>query len=95
MCTFKPGQLVRLVRPFYPCNQDAVGRYLAPLPEQIQRQYLEFFGWRVNCQVLFHKETASNVQHTDQLEPIVDDGHRASEFSFTELMDRCREGVSA
>lgn len=30
-----------------------------------------------------------------QLEPILPDGHRASEFSFTELMDRCREGVSA
>lgn len=27
-------------------------------------------------------------------EPIIPDGHRASEFSFTELMDRCREGVS-
>ncbi len=28
----------------------------------------------------------------DQLEPILPSGHRASDFSFHELMDKCRQG---
>ncbi len=30
--------------------------------------------------------------HESQLEPILPEGHRAGDFSFSELMDKCREG---
>lgn len=31
----------------------------------------------------------------DYLSPILPDGHRPSEYTFHELMDRCREGIAA
>ena len=36
------------------------------------------------------KETAHRY-----LSPILPDGHRPSEYTFHELMDRCREGIAA
>lgn len=33
--------------------------------------------------------------YSHQLEPILPEGHRAGDYSFRELMDRCREGVTA
>lgn len=32
---------------------------------------------------------------SDQLEPILPAGHKAGDYSFHELMDRCREGLPA
>lgn len=91
MCEFKIGQLVRVVAAEF--RTECVGRAAVVTQLEDWGPFGMFYGLDISPIECFQGER--RAWRAYQLEPLVDDGHRASEFSFTELMDRCREGVSA
>lgn len=90
MSTFKVGQRVRMARPVKKENLGLEGRIRAIFPET------PALGGPVNCFVDWDRASSGNASHTEQLEPIVPP-HEASQYSYTELMDRLKagEGVPA
>lgn len=92
MSRFFVGQRVRLARPFYPRNFGIVGRVLefSNFPAGTR-----FLDGRIftdcDCRVVWDGDDLPCAQHTSQLEPILPEGHKPSEYSFEGLMDHLRE----
>lgn len=106
MSRFFVGQRVRLARPENPANLGATGRItqLGHWPvgsvglsgRKCLANFDCYIDW--DCPVVATPlGTKDNKAHasTHQLEPIVPEGHKASEYSLSELLDRCREGSPA
>lgn len=100
MSRFFVGQRVLLARPYYPQNAGKTGRIRGFCEVQMT------FGGIGDCLVDWDDGDRDGCTGRDgfrhwtashQLEPIQPSGAAPSEYSFTELMDRCRagEGVSA
>lgn len=86
MSRFFVGQRVRIVGVFYPDNAYLIGR------EDVVRA-VEGNGF-VLLTLVGALSGTDRIQERF-LEPILPEGHRAGDYSFRELMDRCREGVTA
>lgn len=89
MSKFFVGQRVRVVRPLR--KPESLG----------EERRIEGFGFwpkseRRACDCTIRLDDGYVVAEF-QLEPILPDGHRAGDLSFSELMDKCRagEGVAA
>lgn len=49
-----------------------------------------------NCFVLYHGDPVGSVEHTDRLEPILPEGHKAGDFAnVRDLLDSLRIGAPA
>jgi hypothetical protein len=90
MSRFFVGQRVRVVRSdFYP---QFVGRE-AVITEGLHACIKRSTGMTYYCYTVDLDPGFGPT--ADQLEPILPSGHRPSEYTFTELMDRCRAGEVA
>lgn len=98
MATFFVGQRVRMVRPVSRLEmKDATGRIRDFNPSAIVpgvgSMSVVLVDWddgeRDGPKALGFSGYAT---HPDTIEPILPDGRRAGDFSFSELMDKCREG---
>jgi hypothetical protein len=91
MARFFVGQRVRLARPVHPENAGMTGRLVALFPNRNPFSWMG--GLEHNCEVMWDRKPSRGYAcDTAQLEPIQPSGHRASDFSFHELMDKCRQG---
>ncbi|HZF98279.1 MAG TPA: hypothetical protein VEY92_08565 [Pseudoxanthomonas sp.] len=88
MSRFFVGQRVRMARPVHEFNLGATGRIKEFFDE------VAMSGGRANCFVLWDRPVIGWLSHTDQLEPILPDGHRPAELSVEELLPFL-SGVSA
>ncbi len=96
MATFFVGQRVRIVEICDPRNASLMGM------EARVTEVTEKFGWTMmgldikpitrqfdkNGGLIWYGFAA------EQLEPILPEGHTPSIYSYEELMDKCREGVT-
>jgi hypothetical protein len=83
MATFFVGQRVRIIG----CEDMENRRYIGD-EQRIVRFTVS--GYPVlDCHP---RPNGANCCAHHNLEPILPDGHRAGDFSFSELMDKCREG---
>lgn len=95
MSRFYVGQRVRLVRPVQPENLGLEGHISALFPDK-SPGLVDGLGW--NCDVVWDdRPIRGHMCDTAQLEPIFPEGHRAGDYSLSDLLDRCRagEGVAA
>jgi hypothetical protein len=102
MATFFLGQRVKLVRAFdgvSPSAQKAEGLFYGYGITDAGFVFPDGFvnPSECDCYVVWDGLPGPHSQHTDQLEPILPDGHRAGDYSLSELLDRCTagEGVAA
>lgn len=91
MIKFFVGQRVRLARPDHEENRDRTGRI----------SYIGRFANFTMIRGLICEEGDCVVdwdnsywspQFTHQLEPILPDGHRAGDYTLSELLERCKQG---
>lgn len=91
MAKFFVGQRVRMVRPDNPRHQGATGRvfFIGPIE----------WGQVFNGEICVDGDCAVSWDDGDwtpewlsKLEPILPEGHRAGDYSLSELLDRCRAG---
>ena len=54
-------------------------------------------GWEVDLPLLFGPVAGYThaVHRPHNLEPILPDGHRAGDYSLSQLLDRCKQGEGA
>jgi len=81
MATFRCGMRVRLVRPLQAKHKGDCGTLIALFPEQ-EWPYMNI---NVNCAVKWDDGYHQRNHHTDNLEPIVDDGHQV--ISWADMKD--------
>lgn len=97
MARFFVGQRVRLVR-YQPSNITPI-----PVGDEGRVTKLKFFPKGTpttdgpmlidsDCEVDF-AIAGLRSSSTDNLEPILPDGHRAGDYSLSELLGRCRQSV--
>lgn len=95
MSRFFVGQRVVLARPMFPENAGKTGRIRGFCEVEM------LFGGVADCEVDWDDGDRDGFPGSDgfrhwtathQLEPILPSGHRSGDYSFTELMDRCRAG---
>lgn len=91
MAKFFVGQRVRMARPVNRENFGAEGRIRAFLPREFM-----VIGGLVNCIVDWNRPTTGQASHTEQLEPILPEGHQPSEFeTLHDLLHSLGVGVAA
>lgn len=82
----RAGQRVRLARPALPCNIDSTGVIVSMIAVFVSGDY------SFDCEIAWDEEVwlegnsipqKRTMAHTDQLEPIIDDGHK--KVSWKEL----------
>lgn len=101
MSRFFVGQRVRIVRCGNPENNHLVGKEATVVGKREVTAYqlgYPLVGIEVRIDGLGEIRPYDGRRHafrTSHLEPILPEGHKASEYSLSELLDRCREGVSA
>lgn len=102
MAKFFVGQRVKLVRAFdcvSPSVQQAEGFFYGYGFTDAGFVFPDGFvnPSECDCYVMWDGLSGPHSQHTDQLEPIQPSGHRAGDYSLSDLLDRCRagEGVAA
>ena len=91
MATFFLGQRVRIrYCLFRPELSGRETRVTGPLQQFVRPNGEPYMGYDVEIDPDFGPKP-------DQLEPILPSGHRAGDYSLSELLDRCRagEGVPA
>ena len=92
MAKFFVGQRVKLVRP----DSGSLKRGIKEGDVGVILNRDPVVDWRVGFGVKNpHTGDNSFPMFSDELEPVLPEGHRASDYSFTELMDRCRQGEVA
>ena len=97
MSRFFVGQRVKLVRSFdgiSPSSIDAEGfiHKFVFLPEGYVFPDGQVNPSDCDCQVYWIGLSGLYAQHTSQLEPVLPSGERASDYSLSELLDRCKQG---
>lgn len=92
MSKFFVGQRVRIVRTYnYPQMRGVEARIMGFYRDAWDGRK-HYDGLELSVRT---PHGAPYVALPDELEPILPEGHRAGDYSFHELMDRCREGVAA
>ncbi len=97
MSSFFVGQRVRIVWVHLERNASMVGREGRIIEISDRDPKMTIHGLDISPirTVVNDGMRTSYGYAADQLEPIIPDGAKPSEFSYQELMDRCREGVAA
>lgn len=97
MSKFFVGQRVKLVRAFdgvSPSAQKAEGFFYGYGITDAGFVFPDGFvnPSQCDCYVVWDGLPGPHSQHTDQLEPILPEGHRAGDYSLSQLLDRCKQG---
>ena len=85
MSEYRIGQRVRVRYAVFPVAKKFVGMETHITEGLRERAGGQWVGYRVALDENF-------APRHDQLEPIVPDGHRSGDYSYTELMDRLKAG---
>ena len=97
MSKFFVGQRVKLVRAFdgvSPSAQKGEGFFYGYGITDAGFVFPDGFvnPSQCDCYVVWDGLPGPHSQHTDQLEPILPEGHRAGDYSLSQLLDRCKQG---
>jgi len=88
MSRFFVGQRVRFIRARTMCGalyQGLAARIILAQPSMLLQEDADFG-------IQIEGSSESGAVREWQIEPIVPDGHRASDYSLAELLDRCNQG---
>lgn len=97
MAKFYVGQRVRVVRPVHPQNMGLTASVSHIGPFKLGQFTADGFRVPQDCDlaILCDGSCKPSCAQLWQIEPIQPSGAVPSEYSFTELMDKCREGIAA